>query len=48
MPPGIAHGVVLIKQMIFAFIIYQAVGIVRPVMVRGEMILRAIRLLIGW
>jgi hypothetical protein len=47
MPPGIAHRIVLIEQMIFFFIIYQPVGIVHPIVVRRKMKLRAERFFVS-
>ena len=39
-PPGIAEGIVLIKEMVFALVIDKAIGIICPIVRRREMILR--------
>ncbi len=45
--PGIAKGIVLIEEMVFAFEEDEAVGVVGPVSARGEVKLRAQGLIVG-
>src|SRR5580698_3511207 len=40
--PNIAERVVLIEEMVFSFVVYQSIGVVRPVGCWGKMNLRPI------
>ena len=44
--PFVAKGIVLIEEMVLAFVVDQSIGIIHPVLGWGEMELRPVRLVV--